>query len=297
MSEENGTSISDSYLELVHWQRLEEWEKREKRPTQKVYKSFDDAANAIDEFGPLEVCTDRANAFFTRTSGRFEDDIVAIRQSGLNVRRILISRKKFDYQYRDFQDCIDHVLSNNALGVEVEISHLQDYAEAIDVQAYGVDVERRYTRSEIDTVAVLQMLGIRDFCINEDPDGKETIEFVFAAGFTAGRVFSAVQNLMTLEPAARSSIEARHKAGEAGARASRDRRLQNLELLMREIEQLSGAVGLISEERIIEQALETLAVRQKGFPKSHKTHADYGTALRSEEPFKSRYEAVFSKNT
>lgn len=86
------------------------------------------------------------------------------------------------------------------------------------------------------------------------------------------------------------------QAGSSGGKASSTRRLANLEILMQQIEQLSGAVGLISEERIVEQALEKSVAKQKGFPKSHKTHADYGTALRSEEPFKSRYEAEFRKN-
>ncbi|NOD35604.1 MULTISPECIES: hypothetical protein [unclassified Ruegeria] len=92
------------------------------------------------------------------------------------------------------------------------------------------------------------------------------------------------------------SAKTRLRAGEAGARASRKRRLQNLESLMQQIEELSDAVGLINEERIVEQALEKTVEKRKDFPKSAKTHADYGTALRSEEPFKSRYEAVFKKN-
>ncbi len=122
-------------------------------------------------------------------------------------------------------------------------------------------------------------------------------DFVSNNGFDAGY---ASRELIMLasgsEEVAILATNTRKKAGEAGARASRERRLQNLELLMQQIEQLSDAVGFFSEERIVEQALEKTVEKQKDFPKSQKTHADYGTALRSEEPFKSRYEAVFKKN-
>lgn len=84
--------------------------------------------------------------------------------------------------------------------------------------------------------------------------------------------------------------------GQKGGEASRKRRKTNLEAMMREIEKLAGAAGLISEERIVEQAMEAARERETNFPKSRKTLDDYGTALRSEEPFKSRYEAVFRKN-
>ena len=115
--------------------------------------------------------------------------------------------------------------------------------------------------------------------------------------FTAGYVTKEIEAIAGgTEAAAILAAKTRKKAGEAGARASRDRRLQNLELLMHEIEQLSGAVGLISEERIIERALEKADTRKNDFPKSQNTHADYVTALRSEEPFKSRYDAVFWKS-
>lgn len=144
-----------------------------------------------------------------------------------------------------------------------------------------------------------------EFCLNHFPDSSLASlsaklflsQFVTNDDFTAGYVTKEIEAISGgTEAAAFLAANTRIKAGEAGARASRDRRLQNLELLMQEIEQLSGAVGLISEERIIEQALEKSVEKQLDFPKSRKTHADYGTALRSEEPFKSRYEAVFRKN-
>lgn len=86
------------------------------------------------------------------------------------------------------------------------------------------------------------------------------------------------------------------KAGIAGGKASRKRRLANLKILIEEIEKLSGVVDLISEERIVAQAIESSQGREPYMPKSKKTLDEYGTALRSEEPFKTRYEAVFRKN-
>ncbi|AXI54921.1 hypothetical protein C1J05_10815 [Sulfitobacter sp. JL08] len=84
--------------------------------------------------------------------------------------------------------------------------------------------------------------------------------------------------------------------GEKGGAASRKRRLANLEILIQEIEKLSQSVGTFSEERIVEQAFEAARDREAKMPSSKRTLDEYGTALRSEEPFKSRYEAVFRKN-
>ncbi|AXT27167.1 hypothetical protein D1823_11600 [Ruegeria sp. AD91A] len=144
-----------------------------------------------------------------------------------------------------------------------------------------------------------------EFCLNHFPDSSLVSlsaklflsQFVTNDDFTAGYITKEIEAISGgTEDAAFLATNTQKKAGEAGARASRDRKLRNLEILMQEIEQLSGAVGLISEERIFEQALEKSAEKQKDFPKSRKTHAEYGTALRSDEPFKSRYEAVFRKN-
>jgi hypothetical protein len=103
-------------------------------------------------------------------------------------------------------------------------------------------------------------------------------------------IFSGAEEL------AIQSVETRKAAGKGGADASRKRRFTNLESLMQEIERLAGAVDLFSEDRILDQAYEAVREREPNFPKSKKTLDDYGTALRSEEPFKLRYEAVFRKN-
>ncbi|WP_157770095.1 hypothetical protein [Ruegeria marisrubri] len=92
------------------------------------------------------------------------------------------------------------------------------------------------------------------------------------------------------------SANIRKRAGDAGARASRERRLANLEVLLQEIEKLGSAAGLISEDRIVAEAFERARKQNPQMPQSNKTVENYLTTLRSEEPFKSRYEAVFRKN-
>ncbi len=144
-----------------------------------------------------------------------------------------------------------------------------------------------------------------EYCLNHFPDSSLAslaahlflFQFVTYDDFAAGYYTKEIQSIAGgTEEAAILAKKTQENAGKAGARASRQRRLKNLELLMQEIEQLSDAVDFVSEERIVEQALETAVEKHKDFPKSQKTHADYGTELRSIEHFKSRYEAVFKKN-
>ena len=144
-----------------------------------------------------------------------------------------------------------------------------------------------------------------EYCVKQfDPTSLATLAArVMVADFIAQDSYDSGYASRELEQAhggaeriAMQSLEARRAAGTGGGEASRKRRLRNLEVVIDEIEKLSGAVGLISEDRIVEQAFEAAKNRESNMPKSRKTLEDYGTALRSEEPFKSRYEAVFRKN-
>lgn len=110
-------------IELIQWKSDEEWKdsfEREKIDIRSLYETYDEVTTAIDELGPISASTDRANVYFGRLAEPFEDGIEAVRQSGLNVRRIWISREYFEIQYGNFQGCIDHVLSNNCVGPELE---------------------------------------------------------------------------------------------------------------------------------------------------------------------------------
>lgn len=148
-------------------------------------------------------------------------------------------------------------------------------------------------------------MGELEYCLNHFPDSSlaTLAAKLFAAYFVATNDFAVGYLTKEIEAisggtehAAVQSKEAQKKAGEGGARASRERRLTNLETLMQEVEALAGVVGIISEERILQQAQEQASKRSDKMPKSRVTLADYETALRSEQPFKSRYEAVFQKN-
>lgn len=122
-------------------------------------------------------------------------------------------------------------------------------------------------------------------------------QYVTEDDFSVGYLTKEIQVIAGgTEQAASHSTEIRKKAGQGGARASRDRRQANLETLMQEIEKLADVVGLIGEDLIVAQAFENARTSQPKMPGTKRTLDDYGTTLRSEEPFKSRYEAVFRKN-
>ena len=122
-------------------------------------------------------------------------------------------------------------------------------------------------------------------------------EFVANNSFDAGYASRELELLHGgVEDIAIRTMQTRKRAGVGGGKASSKKRLENLEIVIEEIEKLAGIVGQISEDRIVEQAFEIAKGRKPHFPKSRKTIEEYGTALRSQEPFKSRYEAVFRKN-
>ncbi|WP_139188373.1 hypothetical protein [Aliiruegeria lutimaris] len=97
------------------------------------------------------------------------------------------------------------------------------------------------------------------------------------------------------ESLAQAAANTRKKAGEGGKKSSSGKRLKNLSRLIEEIEALEDLVGRVSEQVIFDQAYAN-ADAKLPMPKSKKTKEDYGTFIRSEEPFKSRYFKVFRKN-
>ncbi|WP_139170547.1 hypothetical protein [Lutimaribacter saemankumensis] len=120
------------------------------------------------------------------------------------------------------------------------------------------------------------------------------------ASFQLGKAIAEATWKARTEGAMQAAVdETRRKAraGAGGGKKSNQRRLENLETLMQEIERLSGVVDLMSEDRIVEQAFEAAQARQPKMPKTKRTLDGYGTALRSEEPFKSRYNKIFRRNT
>lgn len=80
------------------------------------------------------------------------------------------------------------------------------------------------------------------------------------------------------------------KGGEAKSRG----KYANLDCLMLELEKLSDLFSRIDEEAIFRQAY-TNAGKHRDMPKSKKTYDNYGTTIRSEEPYLSRYRALVGK--
>jgi hypothetical protein len=283
-------------LERIHWISLDNWETRERVPATGAYVTFKDVAEAIDELGPLEVCNDRVNVFFTRTSGRFESDIVAIRQSGRNVRRILVRQDDFEVEYETFEQCLSHLMSNNAVGAAVEYAHVKDLKDIIDVDPMNLDSSRKYTRAEMDIVATMQMMAIRDQYIKTNPDDAEFINFFFDMGFTAGRTFSAVQNLATLEVDARAGADAKAQSIARGKKSGSEARRQ--ERLTQFIEQIQATYesnfGMRPYEDMVLRVAFDIVVPEGSY--GHGRFNDYCTTIRSEEPFKSRFDALFRKS-
>jgi hypothetical protein len=296
LEEEALSSPETTDLELIHWMSLDDWETRERVPATRTYVTFKDVAEAIDEHGPLEVCNDRVNVFFTRTSGRFESDIVAIRQSGRNVRRILVRQDDFEVEYETFERCLSHLMSNNAVGPAVEYAHVKDWKDIIDVDPINLDGSRKYTRAELDIVATLQMMEVRDQYIKANPDDAKLINFLFDMGFTAGRTFSAVQNIVTLEVDANAGTDAKAQSIARGKKSGSDDRRQ--ERLTQFIEQIQATyesnIGMRPYEDMVMRVAFDIVVPKGSY--GHGRFNDYCTTIRSEEPFKSRFDALFRKS-
>lgn len=163
-------------------------------------------------------------------------------------------------------------------GTKALIERFGDSWQAVAALEY---CEKHFHRSSLATLAARTMVA----------------HLLAPTGYEAGYAARELEMVYSgAEELALKSMETRKLAGAGGASSSRNRRVSNLELLVVQVEKLAGAVGLVSEDRIVEQAIETARECEPNFPKSKKTLDDYGTALRSEEPFKSRYEAVFRKN-
>lgn len=283
-------------VELISWLGLDEWNQLHREPvTQNIY-SFAELAAAIDDRGPIEFCTDRVNVVLVRTSGRFERGIVALRQSGLNVRRIFITPDTFESLYGDVASLVSHIMSNNAIGPEVELAHVEDFAKAKDLCPDAPDETRRYERDDIDAIACLQMVEIMEEAAREYPEDEDFIRFLFSAGFTAGRNFSSLQSAVTLEAGARNAMDAKRKNREKGRKSgSRERRQNRLQAMMAEVERVHRENPALKNQEDIVLRLAFDAVLPKG-AYGRGRFEDYCTALRSEAPFKQRYDALFRKS-
>lgn len=227
-------------------------------------------------------------------SDEFADGIVALRVSGINVRRTLIQKATFEKLYGDFPRCIDMVLSNIAIGPEVEFDNVNRYAQQFDLAPKRLDPERRYIRSEIDTVSILSLMELRDNIIEDyEDDAHDMIKFVFDLGYTAGRNFSAIQNLMTVEPEAFKAMDARRKNVAKGKASGSDRRkTERLEQFLNEVERVFEENEALRDHEDILLKVAFSRVIPKG-AYGHGQFNSYCTTLRSEQPYKLRFDRLF----
>lgn len=91
------------------------------------------------------------------------------------------------------------------------------------------------------------------------------------------------------------SMLANQARGKKGGEASEKSKRENLDCLMVELEGLADLFPRMSEDAIFSQAYANAGKKRK-MPRSQKTIDDYGIFLRSEEPYKTRYQTIFQKN-
>lgn len=85
-------------------------------------------------------------------------------------------------------------------------------------------------------------------------------------------------------------------AGSGGGKSSSSKRIIKLKAFMEQIEALSGLVDLVTEDRIFAQAWDNAVATGVDMPKTPKVRFDYEVQIRSIEPFKGRYQAIFKKS-
>lgn len=288
-------------LELIHWvpedQCMRSQAKLHGVKIETVYESFKQARDAILEHGAIVISTDRVDVIFVVTDGRYDNQILAIRQSGINVRRFLIREENFEVSFGTFQNCIDHIMSNNAVESEVEVQHLRDLFHERGLKTSGWDESRDHSRMDVDLVAAMQMLKIFEDGFEAD---DENAKFLFSLGYSVGRLFSSVQNLATLEEKARKAdeyAESYRVRGEKGK--SSERKMKRAEDLLAKIEELilkNPAMSRLPPIQVASLALQDAVEDQPKLWSQGKGQLEsYLTFLASDERFRTRYNELFFK--
>ena len=288
-------------LEMIHWvpeeQSMRGLAKHHGEPIKKVYETFQEAREAIQRLGAIIIATDRVDVIMFALEGRYEDEILAIRQSGVNVRRFLIREVDFVASYGTFQNCIDHIMSNNVVECEVEIQHLRDLIQARGLDTKDIDPSRYYARIDVDLIAAMQLIDRYEKSF--EPEDGDT-SFLFSLGYSVGRLFSSVQNLATLEEKAHKAAEYEKSYKERGHKGrSSERRLKRAEDLLSRMEELiskNPAMSRLLPVQVANLALQDAANDQPKLWSQGKGQLEaYLTFLASEEIFRSRYNALFFK--
>lgn len=288
-------------LEMVHWVAEEDSfggeARRNGMPVESAYETFQDARKAILECGALVVATDKVDVIFFVTSGRYDNQILAIRQSGVNVRRFLIREEQFEVSYGTFQNCIDHIMSNNAVDCEVEVQHLRDLFHERGLRTSDWNDSHDHSRMDVDLIAAMQLLELLEGSFDAD---DEDTKFLFSLGYSVGRLFSSVQNLATLEEKAYRADEYAKSYRERGQKGkSSERRLERAEDLLKRLEDLiskNPAMSRLPPSQAASLALQDAAKdKPKLWSQGKGQLESYLTFLASDARFRNRYNSIFFK--
>lgn len=288
-------------LELVEWvepdHSLRKLAKESGKPMQLKNQNFEGIFEAIRSQGDIFIATPFADLTIFAPIGRYEGCLVAVRQSGVNVRRFLIKSDTFSNMFSDYENMIDHLLSNNSIECEIELQHLRDFSDAVEDGQVEVDDDPCAGRLKIDIIAAKQIIELyEEFYDASDADTHA----IFATGFSVGRLFSSIQNLASLEDKALSAAKYRAKYQERGKKGKSDlRKGQRLLHLLNHMERLqreNPAFGRLRPIALGEIALQDASKEDpKLWSQGRGQLEAYLTILASDTQYKSRFESLFFK--
>lgn len=112
--ESTTATIRITDLEMIHWvdekSSMRGVAEAAGKRVEKVYDTFQELHSAILEGGQLVIANPVVDVSFLAVGGRFDGHVMAIRQSGRNIRRFLIRFESFEEEYGSVRNCFDHIL-------------------------------------------------------------------------------------------------------------------------------------------------------------------------------------------
>lgn len=167
------------------------------------------------------------------------------------------------------------------------------------------DVGAVFTKRWFEFKILDELAGFKDYLIDGSRDSElsrkiaaQVRSVVYGDLVSLGRMVEHYRWKFSYEEAALGglrSAKASKARGRKGGEASSRIKTQNLQALMVELEALADLYPRMSEEAIFDQAYANASAKRK-MPQTTRTIEDYGTTLRSDEEFKSRYFSIFQKN-
>lgn len=155
---------------------------------------------------------------------------------------------------------------------------------------HALNVVMNYERFTSDLEETIRQGKIRRKDINGTL--RDASEVSFVAGFSAATLLKK-----PLEYDAVALHEVKRKRAEASGKLSNRKRAARVASFMAEIEALAHLYPMMSEQRIVDQAFENAVAKAPDLWRQGKGQKDayLSDDIRSKEPFKSRYYAIFGK--